>query len=195
MVKVRSDFPAAGHAKIAALLHHVPGGGHGGRGAALLQAKASPGAADDSAIHEQPIPLYTLKIPVGENEAALTQVRHYGWRYLIHHAATGTHRTADVDQGTDGQTTLLNLTESTPAARAALDDFVAAAQAAGQDGELRWLEIPALYLSLLWLHGADGGTADRFLDMRSFQEKSADAVAQLLAQPGAPPGGGLPPAP
>jgi hypothetical protein len=149
MAIVRSrQPPATGPRLVGKALRDL--GGHPDRAAAL-------GMAGGAAINlSQPLPVFRLGLDDIVDEHCLDKAVEVGWRYLIESAAGGGAGYADVRQVQSGDFKFASLSKNANA-----DRLLEAAHLAQQVGagssveyEARILDVPAVYVSAIWLAAA-----------------------------------------
>jgi hypothetical protein len=162
--------------------------------AGIAQLKATPGMASRDALADEPGETY-LAAPhqvfhLGLNDAMrgrpVEHARRGGWRFMLtddSRALAAVH-VRECDEGPESYVfSQLNSGPSVDSTVEALNRL----EAAGQDiRELRLLDVPALYLEALWLHGDED---DRFVPLHPappafepFRVYSADDFSRLVAE-------------
>jgi len=101
----------------------------------------------------QPLPVYRLGLEDIDDEKCIEKAVEVGWRYLIEPAGGGGAGYADVRKAPDGNFKFTSLSKNANA-----DRLLEAAHLAQQVGEesaveydARILDVPALYISAIWL--------------------------------------------
>jgi hypothetical protein len=128
-------------------------------GRALLDLRGRPDHADQFGGAElnlsQPLPVYRLGLEDIEGPESIAKAKHIGWRYLIEPADGGAVAYADVKETGGGDARFTSLSRNRNAER-----LMEAAQLAEKiakelpgDCEARILDVPAIYISAIWLTG------------------------------------------
>lgn len=130
-------------------------------------------AADTVETADTPLPVYSLALDALDGDDPLGRATLVGWRYLVRQ--NGRLAAADAREG-DGTASFAQLNRG-PLVEALAQAAARAEQLAseeGVDGEARILEIPALKVAAIWIHGGD----DRLL---RFEPRRVDAA--LISAP------------
>lgn len=101
-----------------------------------------------------PLPVYRLGLDEIDNPDFLQRVKQVGWRYLIESASSGGVAYADVKETADGGSKFTSLSHNRNADRLMEAAHLAQEVAAGlpDDCEARILDVPAIYVSSVWLN-------------------------------------------
>jgi len=101
----------------------------------------------------EPLPIYRLGLDELKGPDSLQSAKRVGWRYLVEGASGGTVGYADVKETTGGDSKFTGLAQNRNAARLLQAVHLAQKAAKGLSGdcEARVLDVPALYVSAVWL--------------------------------------------
>jgi hypothetical protein len=167
--------PAAGTEILEAHLTHLLSRGPGRTTAQLGAAEGGAQATAKSMQASKPIRLYSLALGDIVDEDSLTHAQPIGWRYLIY--GDGPVAVADLQQSGESEPPTFRRLTRGPIAERLNAATLYAARAYDQAGsaalEPRMLEIPALYISALWLHGSD---RDVYIPLMGGSPRAAPAL-------------------
>jgi hypothetical protein len=104
----------------------------------------------------QPLPVYRLGLDEVEGHESLDRAKHVGWRYLVEPPGGGSVAYADVKETSGGGSRFASLSQNRNAERLMQAAHLAqqVAEDLPDDCEARVLDVPALYLSAIWLTAA-----------------------------------------
>jgi hypothetical protein len=101
----------------------------------------------------QPLPVYRLGLDELQGPESLDKAQHVGWRYLVERPGGGSAAYADVKETSGEEPRFASLSQNRNAARLSQAAHLAerVAKDLRDDCEARILDVPALYISTIWL--------------------------------------------